>query len=150
MNDTWITHIWLVILPMLGARPPRKTITLKPVCCSTSSRTVITVNARLLDAKCILQSSPVGLNQFLCQLGSSVPITNLNSCLFQPTQWCQLESSILTYDQSVLSHIWLLQHLSGQEVIRYILPVLEGLVNSLGYRCNLTDSWPHSNHHRFG
>ena len=94
--------------------------------------------------------TPVGLNQFLRQLGSSVPITNLDSCLFQPTQWCQLESSILTYDQSVLSRIWFLQRPSGQEVIRYILPVLEGLVNSLGYHCSPTDSRPHSNHHGFG
>ena len=146
LGDRWTT---VVILPMLGARLLRKTITLKPVCHSTSSRIIITVGARLSDAKRILRSSPVGLNQFLHQLGSSMPITNLDSCLFQPTQWCWLESSILTYDQSILSHIWLLQHPSSQEVIRYILPVSEGLVNSLGYCCNPTDSWPHSNHHRF-
>ena len=93
--------------------------------------------------------TPVGLNRFLHQLGSSMPITNLDSCLFQPTQWCWLESSILTYDQSVLSRIWFLQRPSSQEVIRYILPVSEGLVNSLGYRCSPTDSRPHSNHHGF-
>ena len=30
--------------------------------------------------------TPVGLNQFLRQLGSSVPNTNLDSCLFRPTK----------------------------------------------------------------